>query len=385
VGDGAARTPRRPARAEVVGSLLRPPALRELFAEIYAGKDTQITSFVEAERTGQLARLGELAEEAIRAAVRRQIELGLDVVSDGELRRGVFENSLWEGLDGISPNPRKMEFTDSTGELISPPSTAMVTGRVRKVRSPAAEEAAFLASITDYPFKVTFPAPSMLLFPETGLAEGVYRDRDELVADMIGIYRELVADAIAAGARYVQFDFPIYPLLVDRHSRAALAELGEDVDSLLAKALAADAAVTAGVSDQVTTALHLCRGNYRSHWFLEGSLAPIAERMFAELPFDVFLFEWDDVAREGDYEPIRHVPKGKLMVMGLVSTKVPELESEDGLVRRLDEAARFLPLEQLAISPQCGFASVWEGNLIDEDVQWRKLELVARVADRVWG
>jgi 5-methyltetrahydropteroyltriglutamate--homocysteine methyltransferase len=388
MSDGAGpslRTPRRPARAEIVGSLLRPPEIRRLFEEIYEGKDTQITTFVDPDRANQLARLGVLAEEAIRDVVRRQIELGLDVVSDGELRRGVFENSLWEGLEGIAPNPRKMEFTDATGEIIAPPSTAMVTGRVRKVRSPAAEEAAFLASITDYPFKVTFPAPSMLLFPETGLAEGAYRDRDEMVADMIGIYRELVADAIAAGARYVQFDFPIYPLLVDRRSRDALAELGEDVDSLLGKALAADAAVTEGIPEGVIAALHLCRGNYRSHWFLEGSLAPIAERMFNELPFGTFLFEWDDIAREGDYEPIKYVPKGKIMVLGLVSTKVPELETEDELVRRLDEAARYLPLEQLAISPQCGFASVWEGNQIDEDVQWRKLELVARVADRIWA
>ncbi len=379
------RAPRRPPRAEIVGSLLRPPAIRELFETIYAGKETQIATFVDSERAADLVRLRELAEGAIREVVRRQIDIGLDVVSDGELRRGVFENSLWEGLEGIAPNPRTMEFTDAAGETISPPTTAMVTGRVRKVRSPAAEEAAFLASITDYPFKVTMPAPSMLLFPETGLAEGVYRDRDEMVADMVGVYRELVADAIAAGARYVQFDFPIYPLLVDPHSRDALAELGEDVDSLLGKAIAADSAVTEGIPDGVTVALHLCRGNYRSHWFLEGSLAPIAERMFAELPFDTFLFEWDDVGREGDYAPIRYVPSGKIMVLGLVSTKVPELERDDDIVRRLDEASRYLPLEQLALSPQCGFASVWEGNLIDEDVQWRKLELVARVADRVWA
>jgi methionine synthase II (cobalamin-independent) len=368
-----------------VGSLLRPPAIRQLFERIYAGKETQIATFVDEASAADLTRLNQLAEEAIRGVVRRQIDIGLDVVSDGELRRGVFENSLWEGLEGIGPNPRKMEFTDKTGEIISPPTTAMVTGRVRKVRSPAAEEASFLASITDFPFKVTLPAPSMLLFPETGLAEAAYRDRDEMVADMVGVYRELVADAVAAGARYVQFDFPIYPLLVDPHSRAALAELGEDADSLLTKAIAADAAVTEGVPDEVTVALHLCRGNYRSHWFLEGSLAPLAERMFAELPFDTFLFEWDDVGREGDYEPIRYVPPGKIMVLGLVSTKVPELENDDDTVRRLEQASRYLPLDQLAISPQCGFASVWEGNLIDEDTQWRKLELVARVADRVWS
>ncbi len=379
------RSPRSPARAEIVGSLLRPPELRRLFERVYAGADTQITTFVDERRSADLEALHEVAEREIRRVVARQIELGLDVVSDGELRRGVFENSLWEGVEGIAPNPRKMTFTDETGEEISPPSTAMVTGRVRKVRSPAAEEVAFLASVTDHPFKVTFPAASMLLFPETALSEGPYRDRDEMVADMVGVYRELVADAIAAGASYVQFDFPIYPLLIDQGSREALQELGEGPESLLRKAIAADAAVTEGIPEGVTVALHLCRGNYRSHWFLEGSLEPIAEQMFNELPYDRFLFEWEDTEREGSYEPIKHVPADKVMVMGIVSTKVPELESEDDVVRRLDEAERYLSLEQLAVSPQCGFASVWEGNLIDEETQWRKLDLVARVADGIWG
>jgi 5-methyltetrahydropteroyltriglutamate--homocysteine methyltransferase len=135
----------------------------------------------------------------------------------------------------------------------------------------------------------------------------------------------------------------------------------------------------------VTTALHVCRGNYRSRWLCEGSLEPVAERMFGELAYDAFLVEWDDVGRDGGYEPIRHVPPGKTMVMGLVSTKTPVLEEEDDLLRRLEGAARFLPLDRLALSPQCGFASVLEGNEIDVETQWRKLELVARVAERVWG
>lgn len=378
-------TPRTPARADTVGSLLRPPRLRKLFEEVFADKDTQITNFVEGDRQDRLEELNALADEVIRDVVTRQIAAGLDVISDGEMRRALFENSLYEGIEGISPNPRKMDFTDADSDAVEPPSTPKISGKVRKVSSPGAREAAFLRSVTDFPFKVTFPAASMLLFPETALEPGVYRDRDEMVADMLGIYREMVKDAVQAGAQYIQFDFPIYPLLIDRRSADALEELGEDLDSLLTKAIAADAAAAASVPDGITTAIHLCRGNYRSHWFLEGALDSIAERIFTELPYDRFLFEWEDTEREGGYEPIRHVPKGKVMVMGIVNTKVRDVESEDELMRRMDEAASHLDYAQLAISPQCGFASVWEGNATDEDVQWRKLELVGRVADRIWG
>jgi 5-methyltetrahydropteroyltriglutamate--homocysteine methyltransferase len=378
-------TPREPARADTVGSLLRPARVRALFEELFADKETQVANFVEADRRDKLHELNALADAVIRDAVTHQIAVGLDVVSDGEMRRALFENSLYEGIEGISPNPRKMDFTDADSDAVQPPSTPKITGRVRKVSSPAAREAAFLRSVTDFPFKVTFPAASMLLFPETGLEPGVYSDRDEMVADMLGIYRAMVQDAVQAGARYIQFDFPIYPLLIDRRSADALEELGEDLDSILSKAIAADAAAAASVPDRVTSALHLCRGNYRSHWFLEGALDSIAERIFSELPYDRFLFEWEDTEREGGYEPIRHVPKGTVMVMGLVNTKVREVESEDELMRRMDEAAAYLDPAQLAISPQCGFASVWEGNATDEDVQWRKLELVGRVADRIWG
>jgi 5-methyltetrahydropteroyltriglutamate--homocysteine methyltransferase len=157
------------------------------------------------------------------------------------------------------------------------------------------------------------------------------------------------------------------------------------LESLLTKAIAVDAAAAASVPDGITRALHLCRGNYRSHWFLEGALDAIAERIFSDLPYDRFLFEWEDTEREGGYEPIRHVPRGKVMVMGIVNTKVREVESEEDLMRRMEEAASYLDPEQLAISPQCGFASVWEGNATDEDVQWRKLELVGRIAERIWG
>ncbi|MGH2894416.1 MAG: hypothetical protein ACRDPM_14305, partial [Solirubrobacteraceae bacterium] len=219
-----------------MGSLLRPPKLRALFEELFADKETQIVNFVEASSQDKLEELNALADQVIRDVVTRQIGAGLDVVSDGEMRRALFENSLYEGIEGISPNPRKMEFTDADSDAVQPPSTPKVTGRVRKVSSPAAREAAFLRSVTDFPFKVTFPAASMLLFPQTGLEQGVYTDRDEMVADMLGIYREMAEDAVQAGARYIQFDFPIYPLLIDRRSAQALEELGEDLESMLTKA-----------------------------------------------------------------------------------------------------------------------------------------------------
>jgi 5-methyltetrahydropteroyltriglutamate--homocysteine methyltransferase len=188
---------------------------------------------------------------------------------------------------------------------------------------------------------------------------------------------------VAAGCRYVQLDFPLYPYLVDPSWSARFEEAGHSVAPLVEKALAADRAVLEDLPDDVTSGLHICRGNYRSRWLCEGSLEPVAEQLF-ELPYDVFLVEWDDVGRDGGYEPIRFVPEGRVMVMGLVSSKRPELETEDDVLRRLDEASRHLPLDRLALSTQCGFASVIAGNEIDQEAQWRKLELVARVADRVW-
>jgi 5-methyltetrahydropteroyltriglutamate--homocysteine methyltransferase len=160
---------------------------------------------------------------------------------------------------------------------------------------------------------------------------------------------------------------------------------GHSVERVLGRAIAADIAVLSGIPDDVTTALHVCRGNYRSSWMCEGSLEPVAERVFGELPYDAFLVEWDDVGRDGGFEPIRYLRDGALMVMGIVSSKVRELEDEDDLIRRMEEGAAIVGgMDRLAISPQCGFASVMVGNDTDEDVQWRKLELVGRVADRLW-
>jgi len=196
----------------------------------------------------------------------------------------------------------------------------------------------------------------------------------------------LVAEAIRAGATSIQFDFPLYPYLVDPVWIARFVAGGHRIEALVDAAIAADTEVLRGIPDDVTVALHICRGNFRSAWMCEGSLEPVADRVFGELPYDAFLVEWDDLRRDGGFEPIRSLRTGALMVMGIVSTKSPAMESEDALLAQMDEAAKIIgDLDRLAISPQCGFASVVIGNRIDEDVQWRKLELVARVADRLWG
>jgi 5-methyltetrahydropteroyltriglutamate--homocysteine methyltransferase len=294
----------------------------------------------------------------------------------------MFLNSFYDAVAGISTERSAVEFTNERGETLRL-AVPSIEARLAKVDSPAAREAAFMARLTDHPFKVAFPAASIFVHP-FGVSTDAYPSQEEFVADAIAIERELIAEAVEAGCRYVQLDFPLYPYLVDRDWIARFEGAGHRVPELLEQAIAADKAVLAGIPEGVTTSLHVCRGNYRSRWICAGSLEPVAERLFGELPYDAFLVEWDDVGREGGYAPIRFSPAGRIVAMGLVSSKQPELESEDDLLRKLDEASRFLPLDQLALSTQCGFASVIEGNEIDEETQWRKLERVARVADRVW-
>jgi 5-methyltetrahydropteroyltriglutamate--homocysteine methyltransferase len=375
------RPAREPARAEVVGSLLRPPELRAALDAVY---EPGHRALLAEERAKDLSALRLAEDAAIREAVARQESIGLDVVTDGEFRRYMFLNSFWDAVEGFSTDRATTVFRNAEGDEVTW-HVQRVEERLRRIDSPAAREAAFLADVATRPFKVTFPATSLFRHPFTFTPEHAYDGLDELVAHAIEIERGLIADAIEAGARYVQLDFPLYPYLVDPRWSASFQEAGHELDELLDAAIAADNAVLEGIPRGVSKALHVCRGNYRSRWLCEGSLAPVAERMFGELAYDAFLVEWDDVGRDGGYEPIRYVPAGRTMVMGLVSTKTPVLEDEDDLVRRLDEAARYLPLEQLAVSPQCGFASVMEGNEIDFDTQWRKLELAARVAERVWG
>jgi 5-methyltetrahydropteroyltriglutamate--homocysteine methyltransferase len=344
------------------------------------------SAVLDEERGRDRAALTELENRAIREVVERQIECGLDVVSDGEFRRWMFLNSFYDAVEGFRTD-NVVTFRDGRGQPVDL-AVHEIVDRLRRIDSPAAREAAFMASITRHPFKVTFPAASIFGHPfsfKSGLTDKGYVDLAEFVGHAIEIERALVADAVAAGAGYIQFDFPLYPYLVDPAWVTRFRERGHDPRAVLDAALAADTAVVDGIPEHITTALHICRGNYRSSWMCEGSLEPVAEAVFAGLPYDSFLVEWDDLGRDGGFEPIRFLRSGAVMVMGLISSKVRDLESEDELMRYMDQAAAIVGgIDRLAISPQCGFASVMVGNDTDTDAQWRKLELVGRIADRLW-
>jgi 5-methyltetrahydropteroyltriglutamate--homocysteine methyltransferase len=372
---------RKPARAETVGSLLRPPRLRSAIDAFYAPGHSAV---LDEERAKDRSALRALEDEAIRAVVQRQVDAGLDVLSDGELRRWMFMNSFYDAVEGVRTD-KTVRFHKSGGGEVEL-RVHEIVDRLRPVDSPAAREATFLAEVTGpQPFKVTFPAASIFGHPLTTVGDA-YDSLDAFVTHAVEIERGLVADAIEAGARYVQFDFPLYPYLVDPTWIERFREAGFELEPLVDAAIAADRAVLADLPDDVTTALHICRGNYRSSWMCEGSLEPVAERILGELPYDVFLVEWDDLGRDGGFEPIRYLRPSSIVVMGLISTKTPELEKEDDVLRRMEAAAAIVGgIERLAISPQCGFASVMVGNELTEDDQWRKLDLVGSVAARLWG
>ena len=346
------------------------------------------SSLLDEERAKDRSELRALEDEAIRGAVQRQIDCGLDVVTDGELRRWMFMNSFYDAVEGVRTG-KTVTFRNDRREDVQL-NIHEIVGGLRAIDSPAAREAVFMSETSGgHPFKVTFPAASIFTHPfttVTGPDGGGYDGLEAFVEDAIRIERGLVAEAIAAGARYIQFDFPLYPYLVDPAWIERFEAAGHGIAELIDRAIAADVAVLQGIPDDVTVGLHICRGNYRSSWMCEGSLEPVAERVFGELSYDTFLVEWDDRGRDGGFEPIRFLRKGAVMVMGIISSKVRELEDEDDLVQRMEKAAGIVGgMDRLAISPQCGFASVMVGNDTDEDIQWRKLELVGSVADRLWG
>jgi 5-methyltetrahydropteroyltriglutamate--homocysteine methyltransferase len=382
---GELAAPRRPARAEVIGSLLRPPRLLDALSELYA--PGHLMAYAD-DRARDRSHADGIADEEIRRVVARQVDAGLDVVTDGEFRRLLYTNSLQDAIDGFTPGEKGRTFRAPTGEVFDTPPLPVASARLRKVGSPAARDAEFLRSLTAHPFKVTLPAGSWFMASETfvpGVTDRFYGSPAELFEDVLAILRELIGDAIAAGARYIQLDFPRYVHLIDEAPRQALRNAGVDLDEFLERSLDADRRVIEGFPDEVTFGLHICRGNFRSAWLFNGSLEPLAERIFNELPYDVFLVEWEDTDREGDYAPLRHVPPGPIVALGAVSSKTGELESEDAVVRALDEASRHLDLDQLALSTQCGFASEAVGNYLTEEEQWRKLDLIGSVATRVWG
>jgi len=375
-------------RNDVVGSLLRPAKLKEARARYDQGLIS-------------IEQFRSLEDQSVRDAVALQEGLGLAVITDGEYRRLNFQDSFGESVSGYDAGRPTLEFYEKRVEGGSPlqrweipdqgehKGTAVSQRRpaaekIRLARNVPAEEFEFLHQTARKPAKVALIGPDRVAQRfDWQNSKAVYSGLDEFVADVVQIEREIIRGLIDAGCHYVQIDAPGYTAYVDAPSLEAMRSRGEDPQENFNRSLQADNAVLEGFDD-VTFGIHLCRGNQRSMWHREGTYDEIAERLLNELKHDRFLFEYD-TPRAGGFEPLRFLPKGKIMVLGLVSTKVPRLETVDELKRRIDEAAQYVPLEQLAISPQCGFSSDVVGNLINEDDQKRKLEVVVETARQVWG
>jgi 5-methyltetrahydropteroyltriglutamate--homocysteine methyltransferase len=376
-------------RTDVVGSLLRPDALAHARLRYERGEIGE-DEFRAAENA------------AIDRAIRLQEEIGLDVVTDGEFRRLNFQDSFGEAVSGYDRGTATLDFYDRRTSGAEPlqrfdlplsdkrhkgtpvVQRQAVVERLRLRRNLVLEEYSYAAAVARKPVKVTLIGPDRISqrVDLTNSAQ-VYPALEEFVADVVAVERVMIAGLAGAGCRYVHIDAPGYTAYVDEPSLDAMRLRGEDPLGNFRRSLKADNDLIRGF-DGVTFGIHLCRGNQRSMWHREGAYDAIAEMLFNELDHDRFLLEYDS-PRAGGFKPLRFVPAGKTVVLGLVSTKVAQLETIDDLKRRIDEASRHLALEQLALSPQCGFASEFVGNLVSEDDQKRKLELVVETARQVWG
>ncbi len=358
-------------RADHIGSLLRP-------ADLLAARVNGTNS----------SRLRSMEDQYVLKVLAKQRELGFQVFTDGELRRRNFMSELTDAVDGFDVEDSIARDWDAAQEK---PKVASVTGivnrKLKRMHPLTERELPFLKLHSPGDIKILLPSPTQ--FPaiafKRGVTDKVYRDHSALLWDIVEIMKQDVAQLAAEGVKYIQMDAPRYSYYLDPKWRAWIKqEMNQDPEEALDEAIAADnACLDAARRRGATVAIHLCRGNNRSHWYAEGGYDAIAEKLFHSLRVDRFLLEYDD-ERAGTFEPLRLLPKEKVVVLGLISTKTPRLEKSEEVVRRIKEAAKYFPLENMAVSPQCGFASTAEGNLLSEDDQWAKLKLVIDVARRVW-
>ncbi len=364
-----------PFRADHVGSLLRPPELlraREDFARGSISSDE----------------LRAVEDDAIRKAVRMQEDVGLRSATDGEFRRASWHMDFIYELDGISKAQDNLtvEFRNEQGTFEFTPAALRVDGRIGLSQTIFGDAFRMLGSaVTTATPKLTIPSPSMVHYRggRASIDEDVYPDIDEFWADLTAAYAEEVRRLGALGCTYLQFDDTSLAYLNDPRQRRHVAEIGGDPER---QHLVYIRHINEALADRpadMTVTTHMCRGNFRSSWVAEGGYDFVAEALFGELQVDGFFLEYDD-ARSGGFEPLRFVPPGKQVVLGLVTTKRGALEDKDELKRRIDQAARYVPLEQLCLSPQCGFSSTVEGNLLSYDEQVAKLRLIVETAREVW-
>ena len=360
-----------PFRADHVGSLLRPAPLRTAFRQ-HAEGDLDDESF------------RRIQDECIRAVVRMQEEAGLAVVNDGEFRRGSYWGRFVERMEGFRIGPAVFKFRDEAGH-VRDFTAPFIAGKLRRVRPIAVDELAFVKGITRRTVKLTLPsAPTMQFYggPQA-IDAGVYASRAEMFADLGRAFQEEIRALHAAGLRYVQIDEVPLAMLCDPRIREQVRAWGEDPQALVGEYIAALNESVRNLPADMVVGLHMCRGNFKGNYLSEGGYEAVAERIFDEIHVNHFLLEYD-TPRAGDFEALRFVPSTKAVVLGLVSSKVPALESVDELRRRIDDAARFIDLDRLALSPQCGFASTVAGNPLSEADQLAKLQRVVEVAALVW-
>ncbi|MGH7153012.1 MAG: 5-methyltetrahydropteroyltriglutamate--homocysteine S-methyltransferase [Acetobacteraceae bacterium] len=363
---------RPPFRADHVGSLLRPQRLREARSAWKAGRLPAAT-------------LRSIEDECIAAAIARQREVGLRDATDGEYRRAYWHYDFVSGLDGVEiyEPEQKIQFK---GAVLS--HALRVNGRIRYNRPVMVDDYRFVAGHAQGAVpKQTIPSPSVVHFRggRGAIDRSTYPDLDDFFADLGEAYHQAVQSFAAAGCRYLQLDEVYIAYLCDPEQIAGLKARGEHVEGLLDTYARLVNRAIDGRPDDMTISMHLCRGNFRSTWVASGGYEPVAEVLFNRINVDAWFMEYD-TDRAGGFEPLRFVPRGeKIVVLGLITTKSGALESKDELKRRIDAASKYLPLEQLALSPQCGFASTEDGNLLTEEDQWAKLRLCVEVAREVWG
>jgi len=366
---------RPPFRADHVGSLLRPPSLKALRLQ----KESNRAS---------AAQLAAAEDAAIREGVKLQEESGLQGITDGEMRRKSWHMDFLLQLSGLTSEGKMLPVTfhGREGDRFFTRPDLRIAGRVTRPKPIFVDAFSFLRSATTRTPKLTMPSPCML-YTQVGLANidrAVYPDLDAFVEDLAAAYRAEIADLYAAGCRYLQLDDVSLAYLCDEEMRARGRAQGDDPDAQLELSVKLIQATLRDRPEDLTVCTHLCRGNFRSSWRAQGGYATVAETIFTRLPYDGFFLEFDD-ARSGDFSPLRHVPRHVRVVLGLITSKVGALEKKDDLKRRLDEASRYISIDQLCISPQCGFSSTIEGNDVTVEQEQAKLSLCANLAGEVWG
>ena len=373
----AGRRTKPPFRADHVGSLLRP-------AHLLQARDDQKAGRIDA------AELRAIEDDAIRGIVRKQEELGLQSATDGEFRRESWHMDFIYQLDGITKEAGHIavKFHNEQGDIEFTPAALHVDGRLGVSRTIFGDDFRFLRdTVTTNVPKLTIPSPSMVHYRggKAAIDTAVYPTLDEFWADLTAAYREQVRRLGDLGVTYLQVDDTSLAYMNDPHQREYIASIGGDPERQHVEYIHHINEALSERPDRMSVTTHMCRGNFRSSWAAEGSYDFVAEALLTELEVDGFFMEWDD-ERSGGFEPLRFLPKGgKQVVLGLVTTKRGELESRDELLRRIEEASRYAPIEQLCLSPQCGFSSTVEGNALTEEQQWAKLALIVEVAQDVWG